>query len=131
MELNRKDLDFEIRQVEDPENRVLEFVGSTADVDRYGDIIEVAGWDYRNYMAKGHGPFLWAHNYDAPPVGKTIEVSKEEKGLVFRVYFPTPEWKDMRPGFGERMADAAIRLLKELHPAANVTAAVPGRPAGG
>ena len=91
MEVIRKNLDFEIKQVGDPEERVLEFVGSTADVDRYGDIIEVAGWDYRNYMAKGHGPFLWAHNYDAPPVGKTIEVSKEEKGLVFRVYFPTPE----------------------------------------
>ena len=49
MELIRKDLDFEIKAVGDPQDRVLEFVGSTAQVDRYGDVIEVEGWDLKNY----------------------------------------------------------------------------------
>ncbi len=39
MELIHKALDFEVRQVGDPKDRILEFIGSTADVDRYGDII--------------------------------------------------------------------------------------------
>ena len=36
MELVRKDIDFEIRAVGDPEERTLEFMGSTADVDQIG-----------------------------------------------------------------------------------------------
>ena len=52
MELLHKAIDFQVREVGDPADRILEFVGSTADVDRYGDIIEVAGWDLKNYQEK-------------------------------------------------------------------------------
>ncbi len=90
MKLIHKDLDFEVRQVGGPEDRTLEFVGSTADVDRYGDIIEVAGWDVKNYMK--NPVFLWAHDYTQPPVGKAIKVKKsEENGLTFRIQFASPE----------------------------------------
>jgi len=90
MKLIHKDLDFEVRQVGGPEDRTLEFVGSTADVDRYGDIIEVAGWDVKNYMK--NPVFLWAHDYTQPPVGKAIMVKKsEEDGLTFRIQFASPE----------------------------------------
>ena len=63
MELLHKAIDFQVREVGDPADRILEFVGSTADVDRYGDIIEVEGWDLKNF--KKNSPFLWAHNYQA------------------------------------------------------------------
>jgi uncharacterized protein len=89
MELIRKDLDFDIRQAGAPGDRILEFVGSTAHVDRYGDVIEVEGWDLRNY--KKNPVFLWAHDYRQPPVGKAVKVEKTDKGLLFRVKFPTPE----------------------------------------
>ena len=89
MELIRKDLDFDIRQAGDPEDRTLEFIGSTGHVDRYGDVIEVEGWDLKNYQK--NPVFLWAHDYRQPPVGKALKVEKTDKGLLFRIQFPTAE----------------------------------------
>jgi len=89
MELIRKDLNFEIKAVGDPQDRVLEFVGSTAQVDRYGDVIEVEGWDLKNY--KKNPVFLWAHDYRQPPVGKALKVAKTDQGLMFQVKFATAE----------------------------------------
>lgn len=89
LSLKHKTLDFDIRQVGDPEERTLEFIGSTADVDRYGDIIEVAGWDLKNY--KKNPVFLWAHDYRQPPVGKAVSVKKTDDALIFQIKFPTVE----------------------------------------
>jgi len=89
MKLIHKDLDFTIRQVGAPADRILEFIGSTADVDRYGDVIEVDGWDLKNYQK--NPVFLWAHDYKQPPIGKAVEVGKTDKGLLFRIKFPTAE----------------------------------------
>ena len=89
MDLIHKTIDFQVRQIGNPEDRTLEFIGSTADVDRYGDIIEVAGWDLANY--KKNPVFLWAHDYTQPPVGKGVAVSKGDKALTFQVKFPRPD----------------------------------------
>jgi len=89
MELTLKTLDFEVRQAGDPQERVLEFIGSTAHVDRYGDVIEVEGWDLKNYQK--NPVFLWAHDYKQPPVGKAVKVEKGDQGLLFQVKFPTAE----------------------------------------
>ena len=64
MQLIHKALDFQVRQVGNPEYRILEFIGSTAAVDRYGDIIEPAGWDLKNYQEKPGFP-LGAQLFDA------------------------------------------------------------------
>jgi len=89
MELLHKAIDFQVREVGNPADRILEFVGSTADVDRYGDIIEVEGWDLKNF--KKNSPFLWAHNYQAPPVGTVVKAFTDERGLICHTYFPTDE----------------------------------------
>lgn len=89
MELLHKALDFQVRQVGNPEDRILEFIGSTADVDRYGDVIEVAGWDLKHYLKNPQ--FLWAHNYSVPPVGTARKVVKADGVLAFQVYFPKDE----------------------------------------
>jgi HK97 family phage prohead protease len=89
MELIRKDLDFDIRQVGAPSDRTLEFIGSTADVDRYGDVIEMDGWDLKNY--KKNPVFLWAHDYKQPPIGKAVKVGKTDKGLLFQIKFAGPD----------------------------------------
>ena len=89
MKLLHKALDFQVRQVGNPEDRILEFIGSTAAVDRYGDIIEVEGWDLKNF--KKNSPFLWAHNYQAPPVGTVVKAFTDERGLICHTYFPTDE----------------------------------------
>jgi len=89
MELLHKAIDFQVREVGNPADRILEFVGSTNDVDRYGDIIEVEGWDLKNF--KKNSPFLWAHNYQAPPVGTVVKAFTDKRGLICHTYFPTDE----------------------------------------
>jgi hypothetical protein len=89
MPLIRKALDFEVRQVGKPEERILEFIGSTAGVDRYGDIIEVAGWDLANY--KNNPIFLWAHNGSLPPLGRAVSVKKTPEALIFQIKFAARE----------------------------------------
>ena len=89
MERIRKALDFQVRQVGNPEERILEFIGSTAVVDRYGDIIEVAGWDLANY--KNNPIFLWAHNSSLPPLGRAVSVKKTADALVFQIKFASRE----------------------------------------
>jgi hypothetical protein len=89
MPMIRKALDFEVRQVGEPEERILEFIGSTAGVDRYGDIIEVAGWDLANY--KNNPIFLWAHNSSMPPLGRAVSVKKTAEALVFQIKFAARE----------------------------------------
>jgi len=64
-------------------------VGSTPDVDRYGDVIEMEGWELDNYLQ--NPVFLWAHDYKQPPIGKAVAVEKTSKGLVFRIKFAEPE----------------------------------------
>lgn len=89
MDLLHKALDFQVRQVGNPDDRILEFIGSTADVDRYGDVIEVDGWELKHYLKNPQ--FLWAHNYSVPPVGTTRKVAKADGALAFQVYFPKDE----------------------------------------
>ncbi len=89
MQLIHKALDFQVRQVGTPEDRTLEFIGSTATVDRYGDIIEPAGWDLKNY--KKNPVFLWGHNYSMPPIGKAVSVKVTDDALVFQIMFATAE----------------------------------------
>jgi HK97 family phage prohead protease len=89
MEKILKALDFEVKQVGDPADRVLEFIGSTAAVDRYGDIIEVSGWQLANY--KKNPVFLFGHNYSMPPIGKAVKVEKGPDALTFQIKFATAE----------------------------------------
>jgi len=85
-EMIRKVISFEIKEVGD---RVLEFVGSTEDTDRVGDIIQASGWQLKNY--KKNPVFLWAHQYDAPPVGKAVKVWLDDSRLKFHIEFAKRE----------------------------------------
>jgi len=80
----------EIRSI-DEQSRTIEFVASTEEVDRYGDIIRVAGWKLDNY--RRNPVFLWAHRSGEPPIGKCVEVRTEENppALVQKVEFADAE----------------------------------------
>lgn len=93
----------EVRSVNE-ENRQITFVASTEAVDRYGDIIRVAGWQLENY--KKNPVFLFAHDSRQPPVGKTVEIHIENNppALVQTVEFADKETY----GF----ADTVYRLFK-------------------
>lgn len=67
-------------------------VGSTAVLDRAGDVIDQGGWDLSNF--KENPVILWGHNVqeEKPPIGKAIKVWIEDKGketakLMFQVKF--------------------------------------------
>lgn len=69
------------------EDRTIEFIGSTATIDRYGDSIVQAGWEIGNFVKNPVIP--WSHNYDEPPVAQGIEVGLKEGNLAFTAKFPT------------------------------------------
>lgn len=87
----KKVFNFDIKQVGPEEDRVLHFVGSDETPDRDNDIIEVAGWKLEEYLK--NPVFLWAHDYDEPPIGKAVNVIIDAgaKKLLFDVKFPTAE----------------------------------------
>jgi len=55
-------------------------VGSTAVIDRAGEVIKQDGWDLRNF--ENNSPLLWAHNVreQRPPIGKVEKVWFEGEG---------------------------------------------------
>src|SRR5690554_1843127 len=63
----------------DVDKRQIEFIISTAAVDRYGDIVEVNGWDLKQY--KANPVVLFGHNSSIPPIGKAIKTWKDGDAL--------------------------------------------------
>jgi hypothetical protein len=58
---------------------------STFDLDRFGERIDPAGWDYKRYM---QNPVVeWAHRYDIPAIGKIEGLSIDDNGLHGLVVF--------------------------------------------
>ncbi|MBI4764664.1 MAG: HK97 family phage prohead protease [Deltaproteobacteria bacterium] len=79
---------IQVRQVGDPADRVLEFIASTAQVDRYGDIIEVEGWELDNWLKVP--VILYGHDYGGFPIGQGISAIKDPlRGLVIQAKFAT------------------------------------------
>lgn len=68
--------------------KAYRFVGSTAAVDRAGDVLEQTGWQLDNFHKTG-GVVLWNHDYDAP-IGRAVATVTPE-GLVFDVEFMPAE----------------------------------------
>jgi len=91
MDKIKKVFNCEVKQIGEESERILRFVGSDETPDRDDDIIEAAGWKLEEYQK--NPVFLWAHNYEMPPIGKAVKVEKDlaKKCLVFDVKFPTVE----------------------------------------
>jgi len=79
-----------VRDVSDKTDGLLTgVVGSTAAVDRYGEIIDQGSWDLKHF--KKNPVILWAHNLtfgeDRPPIGKAMKVKVEGDSLLFDIQF--------------------------------------------
>jgi len=85
--LLRMAMGVDVKQLGGKDSRVLRFIASTELEDRDGDIIRVAGWDLKNFLA--NPVHLWAHNMraDNPPIGKTIRIEQQEGRLINDVDF--------------------------------------------
>lgn len=69
-----------IRAEGEGEDKPLSFILSTADRDRYGDVVEQTGWDLTNY--EKNKVMLWAHDYRQAPVGSPSFVGVKGGNLV-------------------------------------------------
>ena len=98
-----KYLHAEVKEVGDESDRTLQFVVSTADVDRDRDTINADGWDLANYLK--NPVVLWAHDYSALPVAKALRAFVEDGVLKADDQFADA---DLYP-----FADTVYRMYKE------------------
>ena len=86
----KKDLIFEVKKSND-DNRTIEGVFSTADVDRSGDPpIEQESWNLKNF--KKNPVVLFAHDSRNIPIGKVTKLKLDEKGnLAGKIMFAVDE----------------------------------------
>jgi len=80
---------------------------STFDLDRFGERVDPAGWDFSQYMKN---PIVeWAHRYDIPAIGKIEGLAVDDKGLHGLVIFNGKEYDAFGWGIGERVKAGVIR----------------------
>jgi len=69
----------------DVEERTIEVVMSTSSVDRDGDIVVTKGIGLKDYLE--NPVVLWAHNSSIPPIGKILDIVKEDNLMRGTVKF--------------------------------------------
>ena len=80
---------------------------STFDLDRFGERVDPAGWDFKRYM---QNPVVeWAHRYDIPAIGKMENLSVDDNGLHGVVFFNGKEFDPFGWSIGERVKAGVIR----------------------
>jgi HK97 family phage prohead protease len=80
---------------------------STFDLDRFGERIDPAGWDYRRYM---ENPVVeWAHRCDIPAIGRADGLCADDKGLHGTVIFNDKDYDPFGWGIGRRVQAGVIR----------------------
>jgi HK97 family phage prohead protease len=91
---------------EDNSNAVA-WTFSTADLDRFDERIDPAGWDFKRYM---ENPVIeWAHRYDIPAIGRADRIITDEKGLHGVVIFNGKDYDPFGWAIGERVKAGVIR----------------------
>jgi HK97 family phage prohead protease len=80
---------------------------STFDLDRFGERIDPAGWDYKRYM---DNPVVeWAHRYDIPAIGRADSLYADGNGLHGVVIFNDKDYDPFGWAIGERVKRGVIR----------------------
>jgi HK97 family phage prohead protease len=80
---------------------------STFDLDRFGERIDPAGWDYKRYM---DNPVVeWAHRYDIPAIGKIEGLAADDEGLHGLVFFNGKDYDPFGWAIGQRVKAGVIR----------------------
>ena len=80
---------------------------STFDLDRFGERIDPAGWDFSRYLKN---PVVqWAHNYMIPAIGKVEGLTVDDNGLHGLVFFNDKSFDAFGWSIGERVKAGVIR----------------------
>lgn len=85
------------------ETRTIDFIISTAAADRYGDTVQVKGWDLRNY--RKNPVVLFGHNSRELPIGRATKTWKDTDALMSQAQFMDEEVSEF--------ADSVYRMLIE------------------
>jgi HK97 family phage prohead protease len=80
---------------------------STFDLDRFGERIDPAGWDYKRY--RDNPVVEWAHRYDIPAIGKIEGLAADDTGLHGVVIFNGKDYDPFGWAIGERVKAGVIR----------------------
>ena len=96
-----------LREEGKEKNEGIAWVLSTFDLDRCGERVDPAGWDFERYL---QNPVVeWAHRYDIPAIGKIEGLAVSEKGLCGVVRFNDKSFDPFGWGIGERVKAGVIR----------------------
>jgi HK97 family phage prohead protease len=80
---------------------------STFDLDRFGERIDPAGWDYKRY--RDNPVVEWAHRYDIPAIGKIEGLTADDGGLHGLLVFNDKDYDPFGWAIGERVKAGVIR----------------------
>jgi len=97
-------LTLEQKSIDDNE-RIITFIGSTPQLDRDKEVIPISEWNIDNY--KKNPVILWAHNYSALPIGKSLDTWIDGNRLMFKVQFASKDTYEF--------ADTVYKLYKEKY----------------
>lgn len=90
------------------DNGTFEFVASTSDVDRSGEVIDQGGWDLSFY--KMNPILLWAHDYKMLPLGVCESVEVVKGKLIIKGRFASaaanPFAQQVRKLYDEKILNA-------------------------
>ncbi len=102
-EMTQKIITTRVKEVPAKE-RVLEFIGTTEIPDRDGEVIKADAWQVDRYIKN---PVVqWAHQYDKPPIGKTLSIRQnKKKETIFEIEFASSETYEF--------ADTIYKLCRE------------------
>ncbi len=73
----------------DVERRIIDFVISTAAVDREGDTIAVDGWELESF--RKNPVILFAHDHREPPIARALSIGTDGARLAARAEFMAPD----------------------------------------
>jgi HK97 family phage prohead protease len=80
---------------------------STFDLDRVGERIDPAGWEFKRFL---DNPVVqWAHRYDIPAIGRAEGLRVDDTGLHGSVVFNDKEYDPFGWAIGQRVKAGVIR----------------------
>jgi HK97 family phage prohead protease len=80
---------------------------STFDLDRFGERIDPAGWNYKRY--RDNPVVEWAHRYDIPAIGKIEGLTADDNGLHGLGVFNDKDYDPFGWAIGQRVKAGVIR----------------------
>ena len=84
MSIERKTIEFEVKEVDEEEGTFTGYASTFSDVpDSYGDIVDPGAFKKTLKAQKGRIVSLFNHSF-MEPIGKPIEMSEDDKGLLIK-----------------------------------------------